>query len=86
MVMRSPEGVWRRPIAQRIAGLLEQLHALAQQPPVRPEPSDTGGTKGSPNTSSDTLPRNGSSSSSSSGVGLPSAIMSEFWNTEWVRS
>ena len=36
-----------------------------------PEPSDTGGTNGSPNTSSGTLPRNGSSSASSSAPGLP---------------
>src|SRR4029078_8019199 len=41
---------------------------------------------GSPNTSSGTLPRNGSSSANSSAPGLPLAIISEFWNTEWVRS
>ena len=40
---------------------------------------------GSPNTSSGTLPRNGSSSASSSAPGLPSAVMLEFWNTENVR-
>ena len=51
-----------------------------------PEPSDTGGTNGGPNTSSGTWPRNGSSSLSSSGDGGPFAIMSEFWNGECVRA
>ena len=70
-----------------IAGLLQQLRgALRSSARSWPEPSDTGGTNGSPNTSSGTLPRNGSSSASSSAPGLPVAIMSEFWNTEWVRS
>src|SRR5262249_9165070 len=50
------------------------------------EPSETGGTNGWPNTSSETLPRNGSSKASSSALGLPTAINGEFWNTEWVRS
>ena len=50
-----------------------------------PEPSETGGTNGSPNTWSGTRPRHGSSSLSSSGLGGPFAIMSEFWNTDWVR-
>ena len=54
------------------AGIAEQLRRLAQQGAVLPRPSDTGGTKGSPNTSSGTLPRNGSSSLSSSGDGGPS--------------
>ena len=48
--------------------------------------ADTGGTNGSPNTSSATLPRNGSSSLSSSGDGKPVATMSEFWNGEMVRA
>ncbi len=51
-----------------------------------PDPSDTGGTNGSPNTSSGTWPRNGSSSFNSSGDGNPVATMSEFWNGEAVRA
>ena len=50
-----------------------------------PEPSETGGMNGSPNTSSGTWPRNRSSSASSAELGMPAAIISEFWNTETVR-
>ena len=44
-----------------------------------PEPSDFGGITASPNTASEILPRNGSSSASSSGPGLPVAAIGEFW-------
>ena len=49
-----------------------------------PDPSDTGGTNGSPKTSAGTLSRNGSSKAISSALGGPIAIMSEFWKTERV--
>ena len=62
--------------------------AMALRNSVRscPDPSDTGGTNGAPNTSSGTWPRNGSSSFNSSGDGGPVATMSEFWNGEQVRA
>ena len=55
--------------ARRPAAIASALRNSARS---WPDPSDTGGTKGSPNTSSGTLPRNGSSSFSSSGDGGPS--------------
>ena len=47
-----------------------------------PEPSETGGSHGSPNTSSGTLPRHGSSSFNSSGDGGPLASIAVFWNRD----
>ena len=76
----------------RLPSLMVQPAALSRSPALRsslrscPDPSLTGGNHAGPNTSGSTLSRNGSSSAISSADGSPFAIISEFWNTESVRS
>ena len=81
----SPFGKSRLPSLMTAPASCSNCDALRSSVRSWPEPSETGGTNGIPNTSSGTLPRNGSSSLSSSGDGGPSATMSEFWNGETVR-
>ena len=74
-----PSGSFSRPPSRLQPASASSFEARDSSARSWPEPSDTGGMNGSPNTSSDTFPRHGSSSASSSGVGLPLASMSEFW-------
>ena len=81
-VMRSPFGDTRLPSRIMKPASCRSWFALRSSARSAPDPSLTGGTKGSPNTSSATWPRNGSSKASSSALGLPIAFNGEFSNTE----
>ena len=70
-VIGSPLALTRLPPLIGKPASLRICEALRSSARSWPEPSETGGTNGSPNTWSGTLPRHGSSSSSSSGLGRP---------------
>ena len=83
------DDVIRKPV--HIREILARISAISRRASPssfrsRPRPSDGGSTKASPNTSAGSLSRKGSSSASSSALGTPVALNSDFSKDDCERS
>ena len=76
MAKGLPSGSSSLPPSRLHPAARNRSSALRSSARSEPEPSETGGVHGSPNTSSGTRPRKGSSKASSSAPGGPFASMS----------